>query len=716
MTDLVAKTHQKELENIKQAIYNSHQYFRKNIDSFNRDKAFVHESTLSEPDKARMKQLKQPMLQFNVLGAYTSTLAGEFAEHVPTLECRPSPGSTSNSDLTDVVEFLVEQCIFESNQENQTEIKTWRDSLNGGFSAFKLRVDYRNNKSWQLKPIFERVRNPTMVGFDPMAITPTKHDGNYCYEIIPQSEGDLLNKYPQIKPFLQDVQFTTPALAGYESDYSAQDFPWFYTKGEQKIITVINFYKKKYKKRTLLLLSNGASIYKDQYEKALEKWDSLEAPPTIVDQRRVRDQSICRYKIIGNQVIAYDVMKHFKDLPLLFVDGNSEIIKNKQITRSYIHNAIDAQRLKNFLGVKYADEIVKRSGAQFLMPEECRPIGDRAWNDLQNQQVLPYKTYDQNLNRDIPARPEVIAAAPPSPLVYEGFRDAERTIQNILGAYDAEMGTQDKEVSGEAIVQAASKTSAASMPYLTNYIHALDRVGKMIKDMIPAIYTQPFSVTILGEDGNERIIPVNQSGGVSLQYDPETIEFEIKAGANFEIQKNRALKVIISLMNASEKFAEIINTKGLGILLDNIDIRGAGDLKKIVMKYLQDEEKAKAQQRNQPPIDPVAAAKLQLDQQQVAANIQNQHNRYLLDQEKLRAQVASDQQDYEIKQQEVIQASVNAALAAQQAQQEASTAQLRAETERLAKMADIIVSQIEHNKQPTQEKVNGREEEVGRET
>lgn len=95
----------------------------------------------------------------------------------------------------------------------------------------------------------------------------------------------------------------------------------------------------------------------------------------------------------------------------------------------------------------------------------------------------------------------------------------------------------------------------------------------------------------------------------------------ISAGVNFSIQKSRALQQIIALMQASPLFAQFINTEGLFILLDNLEIRGIDQLKAQAETFVQQIKAQQEQQRNQP--NPLQE-KINLEKNKLAA--QSQHN------------------------------------------------------------------------------------------
>ncbi len=95
-----------------------------------------------------------------------------------------------------------------------------------------------------------------------------------------------------------------------------------------------------------------------------------------------------------------------------------------------------------------------------------------------------------------------------------------------------------------------------------------------------------------------------------MNYDAMSLDVKVEAGVNFAVQKQISLETIIQLMQTSESFAAFINTKGLGILLDNIDIRGIEGLRQAASEFMQETEQKQqqaqqmAQQEQANQIDP----------------------------------------------------------------------------------------------------------------
>jgi hypothetical protein len=192
---------------------------------------------------------------------------------------------------------------------------------------------------------------------------------------------------------------------------------------------------------------------------------------------------------------------------------------------------------------------------------------------------------------------------------------SDNLIQGILGSYDAALGIQNNELSGVAIMQGAMHSNAAAMPYTVGFMKGWNRVCQINLDLIPKYYVTPRSLPTVHPDGKRSYQKINSPGNPSMNYDPMSLDVKVEAGVNFAVQKQISLETIIQLMQTSEAFAAFINTKGLGILLDNIEIRGIDGLRQAAAQFMQ--ETAKKQEQAQQMAQQQAAQ--QIDPKQLMA-------------------------------------------------------------------------------------------------
>lgn len=650
MASQVGKKVSAELSKLKENVENSYQYFKPNYERYHTMRRFVFRSTLTDDEKSKLEELNRPPLEFNVLEAYISRLRGEFSKQEPSFCVRPAPDvGTVDPILVETIEgYLLSR--LEESKSDSFEYKIYTDQLSGGFSVMKVWTEYENERTFNQSIKLGRVYDPTLCGFDPLARDPHKGDGEYCYEIFPIDREEFVRLYPNVD------------LSGLTNSKSLAGFDWYYKAGKKDILLFCNYYKKKKKKRKVVYIAPmgnipAQSMFEEEYEDLVRQFEDARAvaqAPVITATRMSEITTICRYQFIENQIIKYEETD-YKFLPLIFVDGNSIYLRESnegsstiQFTRPYIYNAVDTQRLKNVAGQTMANEIELMVTHKFKVPKEAIPEQyQEAYNNVQRASTLVYNAFDSN-GTPIPP-PEEVQRVPIPPEIPNTFAMADQTIQAILGSYDAALGINDNQLAGVAIVEAATQSNAAAMPYIVNFLAALNQAANIIIDLIPKYLNNPRMIPVIDSQKKATFRAINGfpatdgSKPIDMKYSPSTFNVTVTPGVNFEIQKNRSVQMLTMLGKTFPAVNQLINTQGLAILFDNLDFRGAEQLKGMAEDMMEQQQQ---QQQQGPPPNP-AIMRLNLDQQKLQMDTQTKQQSLLLEAQQIKNDMMKMMMQYE---------------------------------------------------------------------
>jgi Phage P22-like portal protein len=635
--DVAAKKHQSELERIKKNVKKSYDYFKPNYDRFNEYRRFVFESSLRGDEITLLETISRPQLEFNVLEAYISRLLGEFSKQEPDIEVSADDGNSADPQTIRILEEHLRHTLTDA-QNYHTRYEVYKDLLSGGFSALKVSTDYANPMSFNQVINISRVYDPTLVGFDQLARYSHKGDGRFCFELFPRSKEEFEEEYPDVS--IGDLSF--------RRDFAG--FNWSYLNDSTQMLLIADYYEKKKRKKVIVQTRDGKVMEKHEYDKMLAEWGELAAPPVIIGKpRSTTVDRIVRYRLIENCVLEH-VETDFAHLPLVFVDGSSIMVKTPkngnvhQITRPYVYHAKGAQRLKNYAGISLANEIENTVQHKFIIKKEALPKEEEwleAIKDVQKpSNIVVNAFFEQNPDQQIPDPIREIVKMPAPPEIGQAFTGSDALIQNILGSYDASLGINNNQLSGIAIVEAATQSNSAAMPYVVGYLQGYQRAAQIYTDLFPKYYKTPRTIPVLDAEGRKSFVMINQEQGVNMFYDANALNVVVKAGASFQVQKSRTVMMIKELMSMSPIFQQFIGEKGINFLLDNVEGRGVEQLKQMVDQFVQELEQQKqaamqqqqAEMQNNPIMqrNQIAAAKLQSDQQKHQMDA-------MLDMEKLKA-------------------------------------------------------------------------------
>ncbi len=561
---------------IKKDIENGYSYFQTYYKMYNDFIRFVFKTSLTPVARSANQELEIPNLEFNILEAFISRLCGEFSKMEPAFSIRAKEGvKLIDPRVIEVVEAHT-KAAFIGGDKRSLSYKLYRDLLSGGYSVAKIFTDYADQMAFDQKIYIERVFDPTLTVFDPLARQSHKGDGRFCTELFPKSEDEAVEMYGS--DILKGVSFTR--------DSNIKQFNWSYQNQNENIILFGEHFKKVIKKTKILKLANGHSVTEKAYEDFLSKWEKagiMEQAPIILKSRMTDIETIDKYTITGAKIIDHKET-NFCMLPLVFFDGNSVICRDdmnaasEQVVRPYIYQARDTQKMKNFAGQSLCNELENTIQHKWTAPVEGIPDNkdyQLAYISPQKAQVVLYNQFKDG-DPNVPLNPpREIVRTPIPPEISNTFTLADNTVQLILGSYDAAQGNVEGDLSGIAIMQGAMHSNAAAMPYTMGFIEGWGRCGEIFLNLLPKYYVTPRTIPIILPNGHRDFYDINDQAGknVKFDYDVSALELTIEPGVNFAVQKQIALKTIEHLMSVSESFKAFMEQNGLEVLLENIDIR-----------------------------------------------------------------------------------------------------------------------------------------------
>lgn len=656
----VNKTASDQLARIKKNVSTAYMYFNDNYKRYRDFRQYVFRESLSEQQRSVLQQLNRPVVEFNVLEAYISRLLGEFSQHEPGIEVSPAEGVPVDQNVLDVVEGHLRHILHDANKNNFS-YEIYKDLLSGGFSVAKVWTDYASPMSFNQQIYLARVFDPTMCGFDPMARTSHKGDGQFSFEIYPMLQNDFEREFPGVQI----------SKIGYERDI--EGFSWTYKNNQdQKVVLVADYYEKKKKKVKIVKLANGRVMTAKNYEKLQEYWQAeqfIEQIPVIVGEPRTTElETICRYKLFQDEILEY-YETDYSYLPHVFVDGNSILLTQGtanttyQMTKPYVFHAKGIQDMTNYAGQTICNSMENLIQHKFIVKKEAIPQEQdyiEALNDIQRASTVVVNAFNENNpDQPIPDPIREVQNIPLPPEVMAAFQFSNPMAQAILGSFTSNQNQQNANLSGKAVVESASADNAAAMPYVIGYLAASTQWANIIVDLMPKYLIGKRTIPVQSKNGDKKYQEVNNGNNPYINYDERAIRVNVNAGVNFQVQKSQAMTQIIGLMQASEEFGKFMNSEqGLKILVKNLTIYGSDELQEAVPQWLQQQQQQQQQmmqmQQQASQNDP-SMIKAQADMAKVQS--QNEIDKMKMQLEAMKMQM--DQQQKEIENQIAIAKAAN---------------------------------------------------------
>lgn len=602
-------------------------YFGENSVRGKDDMNFLLRDQWSAVERSEFSRLFKPAMTFNKLYDTTKKVVGEQRKNKPDLMVRSLTGKATQKQI-DLRADLVRTISYQS-QNDLVYQTAFKQSLMMGYGAFEICLDYENPKSFNQIIKYELIPDVTRTSFDPTAMKPHKGDGNFCARQYVYTKEEFYATYPNV---LNPVSYADPR--------SLLDFQW----ETRDTIVVCKYTRKEWYPVKLYLLSDGQSVtefewdeMQDDIKMQTELADASEVVgniirqniPTIVGERMSKDYKIRQYVLTQNQIIEYNDWPS-KYLPLIFVDGDSNFINGQQYTRSFIHEAKDAQKFVNYVGSEIAAEIKNRRREQWMGTPDNILGNEQMWRNPELQSGILIAKPDPKTG----AMPSKMPPWELSQTLLQQFQRGGQDIREILGFSENE-ALQGHDMSGKARRERKLEGSMSCYVWFDNLNQAIEQGGRVVLDLLPVIAGDNERHMVISKaDGRSDSITLNKRSGqdgngndiLENVLDQEDYDIEMDTGPSFAVQKDIALEFMATTMAANPQVFPLI----ADLWADNLDIQQREQIKDRLKTLVPPEVLAKSEGKPPPPPKPNPQAmmmeqEMKMKQQQMMISEQKMH-------------------------------------------------------------------------------------------
>lgn len=599
-------------------------YFDENVVRGRDDMNFLLRDQWSAVERSEFSRLFKPAMTFNKLYDTTKKIVGEQRKNKPDLMVRSLTGQANQKQI-DLRADLVRTISYKS-QNDLVYQTAFKSALMMGYGAFEICLDYENPHSFNQMIRYELIPDASRTSFDPTAMMPHKGDGNFCSRQFLYTKQEFYATYPHI---LNPVSYSDPR--------SLLDFQW----ETRDTIVVCKYTRKEWFPVKLFLLSNGQSVTEDEWDdmqKDIKMQEELAATsqvvgdiilqgiPKIVGERNSKDYIIRQYVLTQNQIIEFTDWPS-KYLPLIFVDGDSNFINGKQYTRSFIHEAKDAQKFVNYVGSEIAAEIKNRRREQWIGTPDNILGNEQMWRNPELQAGILTAKPDPKTGQ----MPQKMPPWELSPTLLQQFQRGSQDMREIMGFSENE-ALQGHDMSGKARRERKMEGSMSAYVWFDNLNQAVEQGGRVVLDLLPVIAGEHERPMIVSKsDGRTESITLNKIVGQTEDKEPirENVldtgdyDIEIDTGPSFAVQKDIALEFFQQTIQANPQTFPLI----ADLWAKNLDVQYMPQIAERFKTLVPPQIIAKEEGKQLPPQPPspqeqMMQAQMQQQQQQMAMNEQ----------------------------------------------------------------------------------------------
>jgi hypothetical protein len=523
-----------------------------------------------EAIKQEREQDNRPCLVINRIPQAIRQVTNDQRQNRPSIKVSPVDDN-ADIETARVLQGLVRHIELDSNADIAYDTG-FEGSATKGIGYWRIIADYEDPMSFDQRLLIKRIRNSFTVYLDPHSQEPDGSDANwgFVFEDIPHE--DYKAQFGKSK-LAEKVD-----LEGWRS-IGDQAPAWV----SDKTCRVADYYYKSYEEKTIVKLKTGEVFEKSTMPEVL--------PPgvEIVDERKTLIPTINHCQINGYEILAKTKWPGSgRWIPIIPVIGDELDINGKRILEGIVRHAKAPQQMLNFHKSNEAETIALAPRAPYMVAEgQISEEYAYEWDNAnrKNFSRLTYKPTD-HMGQLVPP-PQRNVYEPAIQAITMAGREAAEDIKATTGLYDDALGNSSNEKSGIAIQRRAHQSQTSNYHLIDNQTRSIRHTGRILVDSIPYVYDAERTIRIIGEEGQEEIIKINQMFDYKgeqrkFRFDFGKYDVAVETGPNFATKRQEAVATMLDLSRTAPQLMQYAGD----LMVKSMDIPGSSEIAERIKKTL----------------------------------------------------------------------------------------------------------------------------------
>lgn len=429
----------------------------------------------------------RPCYEYNKVRVRCKRVVNDMRDNRPAGKVRAVEGG--DVEIAGIYEGLIRNIWNVSHGDDATDYAAGYQ-VEGGMGAWRVNTEYSDDSAFTQDIVIESIENPLALYCDPSAREQMKRDADdwiYTERITHKAFEQRYGKKAQKVDFEVDDEF--------EDDW---DDEWT----DEETVRIAEYWYKQPVKKELWLLEDGTVVDST----------SDEATPEVrklaTQTREVKTHQICMVEVSGQAILTGPHKWAGRHFPWVMVYGDFKNIEGRNYWWGLTRFAKDAQRNYNISKTAIAETIAQAPKAKWWATSKQAEGHTDEWADA-DAKNYPYLLYEADPATGGREPQRMGGADVPAALLQQAGVDNE-DLKDVMGLPDASMGNEGNEKSGRAIYARQQQGAVATFNFPDNMAKAVEYTMELLIDLIPEIYDTERELRVLGEDGVEDYMRVNQ--------------------------------------------------------------------------------------------------------------------------------------------------------------------------------------------------------------
>lgn len=523
---------------------------------------------------------KRPCLVINRIPQFIRQITNDQRQNKPSIKVSPVDDE-ADVKTAEIYQGIIRHIEYSSNAKSAYNTAfDW--AVRTGLGWFRIVPEYCDPYSFNQEIKIKRISNRFTTYLDPAF---TEFDGsdsewgniseiltkNAFKELYPKSELSLMPEWEMI----------------------GGQYPYWITDSDH--CRVVEDFCRDYKNIKIVQFSNGhvlSDVKEDEVRTFLERFNSVLQPGQLpLEVIRERDSSVPFVKWIkhnGIEILEQTELPG-KYIPIIPVVGEEINIEGRRNFQGIVRTAMDSQRMYNYWASSETETIALAPRAPFIGYEGQFEGHEKQWEtaNRKNHAFLQVKAVPFGANGAVLPLPQRNVFEAPVQAITNARMLASEDLKATTGIYDAALGAQANEKSGVAIQRRAMQAQMSNFHFVDNLSQSIAHGGRIITDWIPHYYDAPQAIRILGEEGNEEVIRINEEferKGEVVNYDLSKGKYDVtvSTGPSYETKRQEAAEMMMDLTKALPAQAAMF----ADLLVKNLDLPGNQEIAERIKKTL----------------------------------------------------------------------------------------------------------------------------------
>jgi hypothetical protein len=475
-----------------------------------------------DPAVKKERGADRPMYEYNKLRITIKRIVNGIRDNRPQGKVRPV--EEGDKPTAEIYEGLCRNIANVSDFDTVTDTAA-EFQVGAGLGAWRVSADYCDDSAFDQDLKIEAIDNPFCLYWDPAARDSMKRD----------AEDWILTT--RISKTAYESAYGDAEKMDFEADEFDDGSDW----EDDETIRICEYWYKEPKTRTLCLLSDGRTV--DKEELAAEGMP----PGVMIERERVSKSYAIKMAICSGAAVLKRADWPGKNHPFIVVFGESMVIDGKPRWWGLTRFAKDPQRSYNVSRTAIDETIALAPQAKVWATATQAQGHIDKWSES-HKKNFPYMLYNADPLAGGP--PVRVGSADVPVALMQQAQMASEDIKAVTGIFDPSLGNRSNENSGIAIRARQAQGEIATFNYQDNVAKAVRRTWEILIDLIPYYYDTTRSLRILGADGAEKYVKVNQpgpNGDVLNDLSRGRFDVAVTTGPSFATRRQEAAEAYSQL-------------------------------------------------------------------------------------------------------------------------------------------------------------------------